>query len=114
MAHLVSIRSTGSAGSSLTIHRVSGKPYEGKPHVRFDEGSIGYQGDDLLERDTHLKREKQFALTESAHHCTIVLLYSKREPLHPSDEGPVSGDSRQSVLLASEVEKYRLRQSELQ
>jgi hypothetical protein len=75
MAHLVSIRSTGSAGSSLTIHRVSGKPYEGKPHVRFDEGSIGYQGDDLLERDTHLKREKQFALTESAHHCTIVLLY---------------------------------------
>jgi hypothetical protein len=81
MAHLVSIRSTGSAGSSLTIHRVSGKPYEGKPHVRFDEGSIGYQGDDLLERDTHLKREKQFALTESAHHCTIVLLYECRGKL---------------------------------
>ena len=41
MAHSVSIMSIESAGSSLTIHCVSGKPYEGKPHVRFDEGSIG-------------------------------------------------------------------------
>ena len=41
MAHLDSIMSIESAGSSLNIQCVSGKPYEGKPHVRFDEGSIG-------------------------------------------------------------------------
>jgi len=29
----------------------------------------------LLERDTHPKGEKQNGLTESEHHCTIVLLY---------------------------------------
>ncbi len=28
-----------------------------------------------LERDTHPKGEKQHGLTESEHHCTIVLLY---------------------------------------
>lgn len=28
-------------GFSMNIHCVSGKPYEGKPPVRFDEGSIG-------------------------------------------------------------------------
>ena len=31
----------------------------------------------MLERDTRLKREKQSGLTESEHHCTIVLLYSQ-------------------------------------
>ena len=41
MAHLVCIISIESAGFSLIIHCLSGKPYEGKPHVRFDEGSIG-------------------------------------------------------------------------
>ena len=30
----------------------------------------------MLERDTRLKGEKQSALTESEHQCTIVLLYS--------------------------------------
>ena len=54
----------------------SGEPYEGKPHVRFDEGSIGYQGDGLLERDTFPKGKKPSGLTWPVHHCTIDLLYS--------------------------------------
>ncbi len=28
-------------GVSLTMKNI-GKPYAGKPHVRFDEGSLGY------------------------------------------------------------------------
>ena len=35
-----------------------------------------YISDDLLERDTHLKREKRSRLTGSVHVCAVVLLYS--------------------------------------
>ena len=35
-----------------------------------------YISDDLLERDTHLKREKRSRLTGSEHLWAIVLLYS--------------------------------------
>jgi len=39
----------------------------------------------LLERDTHPKGEKQNGLTESVHHCTIVLLYEFGDHDHCSD-----------------------------
>ena len=53
--------------------KVPGKPCEGKPPARFDEGLIGYQDDGLLERDTRPERGE----TSKAHiACTLLHYYS--------------------------------------
>ena len=46
--------------------KLAGKPYAGKPHVRFDVAVAGNGADGPLEGDTHLKGEKQLGLTRSA------------------------------------------------
>jgi hypothetical protein len=51
------------------------KPYEGKLHVRFDEGLIGSQSDDLIERDTRPKGEKRPEDSQSLD-TTALLFYS--------------------------------------
>ena len=45
--------------------KLAGKPYAGKPHVRFEVAVAGDGADDPLEGDTHLKREKRLGLTRS-------------------------------------------------
>ena len=46
--------------------KLAGKPYAGKPHVRFDVAGVGNGVDDPLEGDTLLKGEKRLGLTRSA------------------------------------------------
>jgi len=47
----------------------------------------------LLERDTHLKGEKQPGLTESVHYCAIDLLYECQEKLFLNYSGEEGGRS---------------------
>jgi hypothetical protein len=56
------------------------------------------QDDDLLERDTHPKGEKQDGLTESEHHCTIVPLYSNATPADRPDKGDSPETSQKGMI----------------
>jgi len=62
-------------GISVIVKCIQRKPYEGKLHVRFVEGLIGSQSDDLLERDTRPKGEKRPEDSQSLH-TTALLFYS--------------------------------------
>lgn len=62
-------------GFRTNVLCIQRKPYEGKLHVRFVEGLIGSQSDDLLERDTLPKGEKRSVRSQSLD-TTALLSYS--------------------------------------
>gem|GEM_PF-5576369 len=59
------------------VAKSTGKPYEGKPHVRFDEKmlEIGYGCDGVTLRGNGEKRGRQ---TSTCSHYASVLLYNRQ------------------------------------